>query len=223
MKKKLYEIVYNEAEGFHAGITAIGVVSDPAIRANFVAFAANQANQANNELVLFKTADTPKQMLIGAVMIPNLPIYRADEDRGEFYTYASADTISKLAHDFLKYGRQSQATIEHESQVEGFTVVESWIVKDSQKDKQQAYGLNHPAGTWMVTMKITSTEIWADWIESAKLTGFSIEGMLGYKLVDSPEDETEVDEKAMKRIRAAIATFQKVVVSQSKNQKNVRK
>ena len=58
----------------------------------------------------------------------------------------------------------------------GLSLVESWIIEDSEKDKSRAYGLEHPVGTWMVSMKVNNDEIWEGYVKEGKVKGFSIEG-----------------------------------------------
>lgn len=173
-KAPLYEMTFNEEDEFGKGVTAMGVVSDPAIMQGFFAF-----SQDGPKKLEFKVANEAKQMLVGPAMIPNLPIYRRDDEGEEYYVYASKETVKRLAYSFIKQGRQNNATIEHEMPAEGVRMVETWIVEDVEKDKQAAFGMRHPKGTWMIAMKVDSAEVWAKFIETGELTGFSIEGYMG--------------------------------------------
>ena len=56
------------------------------------------------------------------------------------------------------------------------TVFESWIVEDPEFDKSKKYGLEVPAGTWMVSMKVDDKDVWDNYVKDNKVFGFSIEG-----------------------------------------------
>ena len=139
------------------GISAISVVSEPAIMEDFITLKAEKIKLAE--------VDKEQRIFMGAALVPNRPIYRKKEKK-EFYVYFSQSTVKQASELFLINGNQSQATVEHEYSVEGLTVVESWIVEDPEMDKSKHYGFeNIPKGTWMVSMKINNDEVW----EKAKI------------------------------------------------------
>ena len=112
---------------------------------------------------------------MGAAMIPDKPIYRVDGDE-EYYVFFTKETIRRASELYLMNGKQNNATLEHEVKLEGLSLVESWIIEDSDKDKSRAYGLNHPVGTWMVSMKVNNDDIWENYVREGIVKGFSIEG-----------------------------------------------
>ena len=58
------------------------------------------------------------------------------------------------------------------------SVVESWIVEDTEKDKTKLYNLSVPKGTWMVSVKVNNDEIWEEYVETGKVKGFSRGGAM---------------------------------------------
>ena len=112
---------------------------------------------------------------MGAAMIPDKPIYRRDGDE-EYYVFFTKDTIRRASELYLMNGKQNNATLEHQEKIQGLSLVESWIIEDPEKDKSRAYGLEHPVGTWMVSMKVNNEGIWEEYVKSGKVKGFSIEG-----------------------------------------------
>ena len=74
------------------------------------------------------------------------------------------------------------ATLQHENKVSGLSVVESWLVEDSENDKCNNYGLKMPVGTWMIAMKVDNQEIWENEVKSQNVRGFSIEAFFTEKL-----------------------------------------
>ena len=90
-------------------------------------------------------------------------------------------TIEKASQLYLKRGNQAKATLEHQINLAGLTLVESWIKVDMEKDKSAAYGLNDVVGTWYVAMKVDNDEIWNEYVKTGRVKGFSIEGFFADK------------------------------------------
>lgn len=171
---KLIELII-DTEMELSGIDAISIVENPAIEENWIAL-----NEQPKEY-RFAEVDKEKKIIMGAMLVPDKPIYRRDEENGEYYIYFSQDTIRKCMEMFFQNGNQSNATFEHQESIKGLTVVESWIVEDTEKDKSNLYNLNVPVGTWMGTIKVENEVIWKDYIKTGKVKGFSIEGYFADK------------------------------------------
>ena len=152
---KIIELILDE-ENEDNGITAISVVENPAIEEDFIAL--------KNQEVKFAEQDKEKRILMGAALIPNKPIFRKNEE-DEYYIFFSKDTVRKASELFFIKGNQSEATLEHKVALQNLTIVESWIV-ESEQDKSRHYGMDVPMGTWMVSMKVNSDEVWNDYILS---------------------------------------------------------
>ena len=162
----IVELILDEENEEMVGIEAVSIVENPAIESDFIAL-------ADQEIKLAKV-DDEKRIVMGAALIPNKPIFRKRNDT-MFYVYFSEDTVRRSSELFFQNGNQSNATLEHQMKANGLTVVESWIVEGEQ-DKSRIYGLEVPKGTWMISMKITDDELWAEIKEGKKYKGFSIEG-----------------------------------------------
>jgi hypothetical protein len=171
---KIIELII-DSEMELSGIDAISIVENPAIEENWIAL-----NEQPKEYH-FAEVDKEKKIIMGAMLVPDKPIYRRDEENGEYYIYFSQDTIRKCMEMFFQNGNQSNATFEHQESIKGLTVVESWIVEDTEKDKSNLYNLNVPVGTWMGTIKVENEVIWKDYIKTGKVKGFSIEGYFADK------------------------------------------
>jgi hypothetical protein len=164
------------------GIDAVSLVDFPAIESNFVAL--------NKEYeVKLAEVDAEKRILMGAALIPNKQIYRK-YGNDEFYVFFSKETVKLASELFLKNGNQSNATLQHNSKIDGMTVVESWIIDDTENDKSNAYGFSLPQGTWMISMKADNDQVWQD-VKDGKVKGFSIEGYFADKLEMAKEVELE--------------------------------
>ena len=188
---RIVELIINEKEDL-SGVEAISVVEFPAIEENFIAL--------NQQLQLAKV-DDEKRILMGAALIPNKNIYRRNGD-DEYYIFFSDATVKKASELFLMNSNQNNATLEHQKKVNDLSVVESWIVEDTEMDKSKKYGLNAPVGSWMVSMKVNNDTIWNDFVKTGKVKGFSIEGYFADKLEMSLQKEKE--EELINKIKEII-------------------
>ena len=180
---KTFELIIDEKD-MDGGINAVSVVESPAIEENFIALSKHE--------VELKEVDSEKRILMGAALIPNKKIYRRNGE-DEFYIYFSEDTVRKSMELFFKRGNQNNATYEHKDELNGMSVVESWLIEDEKLDKSKLYGFNLPKGTWMISMKVDNDEVWND-VKEGKVKGFSIEGYFADKMPDSPRQDMSKDE-----------------------------
>ena len=193
----IIELILDEENEEMVGIEAVSIVENPAIESDFIAL-------ADQEIKLAKV-DDEKRIVMGAALIPNKPIFRKRNDT-MFYVYFSEDTVRRSSELFFQNGNQSNATLEHQMKANGLTVVESWIVEGEQ-DKSRIYGLDVPVGTWMISMKITDDELWAEIKEGKKYKGFSIEGYFADKASIKKSDaksEMSTDEEEAELILSKI-------------------
>ena len=179
---RIVELVIDE-EALYSGIEAISIVDRPAIEENFIAL-------SKEHKIELAEVDKEKRILMGAALVPNKNIYRQSEDE-EYYIYFSEDTVRKASELFLMRGNQNKSTLEHEAELHGLSVVESWIIEDETHDKSRKYDMDLPIGTWMVSMKVNNDEVWNDYVKTGKVKGFSIEGYFTDKVAMSSEFVTE--------------------------------
>ena len=176
----LIELFINDDEA-NDGISAISFVKQPAIEENFVAL--------SQQKVEFKSIDDDKRVVVGLALIPNKEIYRRQGDY-EYNIVFSEDTVKKASHLYLKQLNNNNATLEHEKDATGISVVESWIVEDVETDKSKLYDLNAAKGSWVVVMKVDNDEIWKD-VKDGTYLGLSIEGIFSDQEVKTSEEQME--------------------------------
>ena len=168
---KIIELILDEENlDDDNGITAVSIVSEPAIAESFIAL--------KNQEFKFAEQDNEKRLILGAALVPNRPIYRRSEkDGSEFYIFFSKSTVRKASELFFIKGNQSEATLEHDKTLKNMTIVESWIV-ESEKDKTRHYGMDVPVGSWVISMKVNDDDVWNNQIKNGKVSGFSIEAFM---------------------------------------------
>ena len=176
---KIIELILDEESDL--GIEAISVVENPAIEEDLIALKSEEIKRAE--------VDKERRLRMGALLIPNKPIYRrSGED--EYYIYFSKDTVLKASQMYLTKGNQNNATLEHQYEINGLSLVESWIVEDKVHDKSVKYGMDLPIGTWMGSVKVNNDEVWESFVKTGKVKGFSIEGYFADKM-ERPKEEIE--------------------------------
>jgi hypothetical protein len=180
---EVYELFIDE-DSLESGIQAISIVEQPAIEENFIALKAHTIEMAE--------VNAEKRILMGPALIPNKKIYRRDELGEEYYIFFSENTVRKASQLFLSRGNQNNSTLEHEYDIKGMSVVESWLIEDEKKDKSALYNLNMPKGTWMVSVKVNNDEIWEEFVKTGRVRGFSIEGYFSDN-ADRPKENIEED------------------------------
>lgn len=186
-KPKIIELIIDEND-LQTGIHAVSVVHSPAIEENFIALSKHE--------IELKEVDSEKKILMGAALVPNKQILRADKDGKGYYIYFSEDTIKKASELFLMRSNQNNATYEHKEKLNGMSVVESWVIDNPDMDKSKEYGFNLPKGTWMIAMKVNNEDIWKD-VKAGKVKGFSIEGYFAdkYEMSQEKNEKQEIINK----------------------------
>lgn len=215
---RIVELILDEDQ--EIGIEAISVVENPAIEEDFIALKSQE----------FKLAeiDKEKRILMGALLIPNKPIYRRNGE-DEYYIYFSKETVVKASQLYLMQGKQNNSTLEHQYEINGLSLVESWIVEDKVHDKSVKYGMDLPLGTWVGSVKVNNDKIWQEFVKTGKVKGFSIEGYFADRM-ERPKDKTLDDfmnDEELSKIQEAEAeyllSYIKAIVKNDKRVKGGKK
>ena len=193
---QIVELILNEEE--EGGVYAISIVDFPAIESNFIAL----SKELKPQYSLAKVNEE-KRLLVGAALIPNKQILRKDNEGNNFYVYFAKETVKQAAYKFLKSNAHHNHTLQHDQEIEGLYVAESWIV-ESENDKSKDYGLNVPVGTWMVAVKVENDEIWNEQIKSGNAKGFSIEAYFANKLGTIKQSVDDVVMESVKHLNKII-------------------
>jgi len=150
------------------GLQAIAFVDAPAIGLNYQAFAPHKFEVINEE----------KRIVMGAAMIPDLPIYRRDE-RGEYYAIFRKETIKSLVQKLFKENKHNNFNEQHNAFkiLDGVYIYQSFIT-DQELGILAPKGFENVAdGTWFIAAKVENDEAWSKVKEDGILKGFSVEGV----------------------------------------------
>ena len=160
-----YQITRESLEAGDLSNTPVSLVDSPAILIDFMKF-----NQ--NEPFKFKINSKEKRELVGPGMIPNLPIYRYSEDRGEHMAVFTEQDIETWFEFNMEKGLFNNISLMHNGEkVEGIFVKEVYLT--GKNDKSKDLGFDLPEGSIMFNFKC-SVDLWSK-IDEMDLKGFSIE------------------------------------------------
>jgi len=149
------------------GLSAIALVEAPATGVNYQAFAPQKFEVLNEE----------KRIVVGAAMIPDLPIYRRDE-RGEYYAIFKKNTINQLVQKYFKEQKTTEFNEMHDPllKLDGVYLYQSFIT-DKELGILPPKGFENVAdGTWFIAAKVDNEEAWTKVKQEGLLKGFSVEG-----------------------------------------------
>ena len=143
----------------------------------------------------FAIQDEEKRIVTGAAMIADLPIYRRDEVRGEYYVVFDKESIFKIAKKWARSNQYNAVNTHHKTPIaDGVSLFESYLI-DRERGVMPPKGFEEVAdGSWFVSYLIDNDDVWAK-VKSGEFKGFSVEGVF-----DFPEDKEEQIIEAMKEI-----------------------
>lgn len=187
MKKDLpiYDIVITDIT---QGVGMISLVDTPAIGVNWIKLA--KQNMAMN----FKS-DPDKQMLYGPFLIPNMLIYRFDEQNGEYYVRFKKEEIDKIASKFNEDLNNRNINFMHTNEPVDAFVSQNWII-EGDNDKSKNLGFDLPDGTWFGGVKVKDSKFWVDKVKNEEVKGFSVEILADLEL--SLKNKEQIMEKQIK-------------------------
>lgn len=166
------------------GMFVCSFVAAPAIEEGFLAF-------AKQEQIKLSIQSEEERMVLGAVMVPDKPLYRQTDDGAEYYIVYDSNTIHKMVERFFQQSHQNDVDIEHSFKLEeGVYLVQSFF-------KSTAKGINPvgfeslPDDTLFFQYHVTNDELWAK-IKEGEVTGFSLAGM--FNIVPMEEQMSKVSD-----------------------------
>lgn len=191
---RLYEVTIDSED---TGVNIISLVEEPAIDELFVKM---------NKDVQLQLSNDDKQIVIGAVLIPDKHIYRTRQTKNgveEFYITFKKEVIEKISERFLNSGSINNVDIEHnEILLNKVNIVSSYILSDELKDNRFSH---LPNGSWIVAYKINDSKVWNEQIKTGKVNGFSIDGFFNLnKISMSNQDINQLIESTNSLIKTIL-------------------
>ena len=147
----------------------------------------------------FAIQDEEKRIVTGAAMIADLPIYRRDDIRGEYYVVFDKESIFKIAKKWARSNKYDAVNAHHKTPImNGVSLFESYII-DRERGVMPPKGFEEVAdGSWFVSYLIDNDEVWSR-VKEGEFKGFSVEGVF-----DFPEDK---DEQMLQALRDIVSRW----------------
>ena len=179
-KERLFEWTIDDVLD---GVRRISLVTAPATQSDFMLFSQDELK--------FKVTNTDKKVITGIAMRPNMHIPRRDADGELYYGFFSEETVTRASELFFRNGQNTNTTnLEHEFDVDGIYVFESWLVIDPESDKSKSLGMSDVRkGDWIVSMKVENDLIWNEFLKTGLIKGFSVEVKATENQVVNTQDE----------------------------------
>lgn len=155
-------------------VNFIGLVDRPAIERNFQAFREQQQRAA---FVL----NDEKHIISGPAMIADMPLYRKDEQLGEYYVIFDKPAIQTIVEKFSAKGYLKNFNLFHnaQQQVSDVTIFNSFL-SDKELGIAPMTGFEDvPDGSWFISAKVNNPDVWAK-VKAGTIKGFSVEGLFNY-------------------------------------------
>ena len=189
MNLPIYRLDINEFDE-ETGIDFVSLVEAPAVERDFQAF---------NNTQKFTIQDEEKRIVSGVAMVADMPIYRRDAVRGEYYVVFDKDSIFKIAKKWARSNKYDSVNAHHKTPIEeGVSLFESYIV-DRERGVMPPKGYEDVAdGSWFVSYLIDNDDVWAK-VKAGEFKGFSVEGVFDF--VSEVDEEMKVIEE-LKRVLA---------------------
>ena len=179
--------IYNlSIEDNEDGMYCISLVEDPAVEKQYMLFNNNKQPQ------LFKIQNADEQIIMGVVMRADYPIYRCDNQLGEYYVTYSKETIKQMAEKYLQDDKQHYFSFNHNGKPLNNIYLQQLFIKDIEKGINPFGFEDIEDGSLFATLKVEDNELW-DEIKHGNYQGFSLEGYFSYNInKDNNNKETEL-------------------------------
>lgn len=129
----------------------------------------------------FAIQDEEKRIISGYAMIADLPIYRYDDVRGEYYVVFDKETIFQIAKKWANGGKYNSVNQHHDKVVDGMTLFESFIIDRKRGiNPPSGYGDEVADGSWFLSYFVNNDDAW-DKVKSGEFKGFSVEGYFDFE------------------------------------------
>lgn len=153
-------------------IKKIAITSDPAVEGESFHYFSKE------ERHLYFSKPNEKRLMTGLIMRPDKDIPRIDDETKERYMVKfSKDVVREASQLYLIDNNQHNVNKEHEEDVNGMTLVQSYIIDDPNMNNAKALGFTDiQEGDWWGTFYIEDDDVLNNIIKSGMVSGFSVEG-----------------------------------------------
>ena len=148
----------------------------------------------------FAIQSEEKRIISGPIMLANVPIYRFDDIRGEYYVTFPPDTIFSIVKKMARKGLYKAVNTDHTNPVDdGVHMIEMYLINRERGVMPPKGYEDAEDGSAFASYLIDNQEIWTK-VKAGEWKGFSVEGMFDME----QQDDIAV---AMREIAAMLKNF----------------
>jgi hypothetical protein len=148
----------------------------------------------------FAIQSEEKRIISGPIMLANVPIYRYDDIRGEYYVTFPPDTIFSIVKKMARKGLYKAVNTDHTNPVDdGVHMIEMYLINRERGVMPPKGYEDAEDGSAFASYLIDNEEIWTK-VKAGEWKGFSVEGMFDME----QQDDIAV---AMREIAAMLKNF----------------
>lgn len=172
MELQVYRAVIDPTLTSELEVNFIGLVDRPAIERNFQAFKEHKAKFVMDE---------SRQIISGPAMIADMPLYRKDDQLGEYYVVFDKGAISTIVKKFAAKGFMQKFNLFHDDQkqVSDVTIFNSFITDESMGITAPSAFKDVADGSWFISAQVNNPDVWEK-VKDGTIKGFSVEGIFNY-------------------------------------------
>lgn len=174
------------------GVFNVSLVDEPAVESNFIYF--NKEKKPTH----FSIDNEEEHKITGVILRADYPIYRYNENIGEYYLTFGKEVIEQIAQKMLAEHTQNNINLMHieGTEVEGVEMLEMFI-KNTDKGINPAGFKDISEGSLFGTYKVENEDIWAS-IKDGTFKGFSVEAYLSYVETEEFKKQNKINKKDTK-------------------------
>lgn len=175
-------------DGDESGVSGIAIVDSPATEEGFFAFNKKrnlkkyQIQLGSQKGSVFKPVTGDLQVLAGALMVPDIEIYRnetlKDGSTKEYNVQFTKETINQIVQKFSSSNFNNSVNEMHDPNKPVNAVLFQHFIINRELGVMPPLGQDHLVdGTWFGFIKIKDVKVWNEFIKTGIYTGYSVEGL----------------------------------------------
>lgn len=150
----------------------------------------------------FAIQSAEKRIISGPAMLSDLPIYRRDNNLGEYYVVFDKETIYKIAKKWALNNKYNAVNVDHKTEIDGCTLFETYLL-DFERGIMPPKGFEDAKdGSWFVSYYVEDDNIWQK-VQDGTWNGFSVEGFFDFPVNAEIQFLSQLKEILQKHLKNA--------------------
>ena len=162
----------------------------------------NYVKQIKKLKTKFAIQNEEKRIITGPAMLSDLPIYRRDAEKGEYYVVFDKETIFKIAKKWALNNKYNAVNVDHSTIIDGCTLFESYLLNFERGILPPKGFEDAKDGSWFVSYIVEDDAIWEK-CKDGTWNGFSVEGFFNFPISAEQQFLTQLRDILQKHLKNA--------------------